>query len=98
MNDTAIPMSRLFPLPGEQPIDLLSPEKAAHLKEALAHKAPGISWSIIPSEFNLKVGELLDIDLADIFVRAWNKYRILKDYADPDKHPPEETILAPLFY
>ncbi len=96
MTDKAIPMTRLFPLPGEQPLNLVLPEKAAQLKEALAHKAPAISWSLIPSEFNLKVGELLDIDLADIFVRAWNKYRILKDYADPDKHPPEETILAPL--
>ncbi|OGP75431.1 MAG: hypothetical protein A2Y80_01075 [Deltaproteobacteria bacterium RBG_13_58_19] len=96
MTDTAISLTRLFPLPGEQPLDLLSPEKAAKLQEALARKAPAISWSLFPSEFNLKVIELLDIDLADIFVRSWNKYRILKDYADPDQHSPDETILVPL--
>ena len=96
MTDTAIPMIQLFPLPGEQTIDLLSPEKATQLKETLAQKAPTINWSLIPSEFNLKVGELLNIDLADIFVRTWKKYRILKDYTDLKKHPPEETILLPL--
>ena len=62
----------------------------------MTRKAPMISWSLIPAEFNLKVGELLNIDLADILVRAWMKYQALKDYTDTGKHLPEETILLPL--
>ncbi len=45
MTNPVIPLTRLFPMPGAQPLDLLSPEKAIRLKEAMTRKAPMISWS-----------------------------------------------------
>ncbi len=43
-----------------------------------------------------KTGELLNISLPEVAGAAWNKYQVLRKYADPKQYPPGETIVAPL--
>lgn len=40
--------------------------------------------------------ELLDISIPEILVRAWSRLVSLREYADPEKHPPDEVSLVPL--
>lgn len=66
------------------------------IKKALQEKAREIKWPMAFDEISKKIDELLNIDLAYIMVRAWNKYRILLKYRDREKYPPTETLLVPL--
>ncbi len=74
-----------------------SGKNIAALKQAFAEKARGVlRWQDAFAEAGQKVGALLDIKITDILVRAWQKHAELQQYADRDKHPPEESILVPL--
>ena len=50
----------------------------------------------ISKEVLSQLDALLDIGLGDIILGGWVKYQALREYADPAKHPPEETCLVPL--
>ncbi len=76
--------------------DMESVNGIASIKKALSEKAKAIKWPMAYSEIINKVGDLLKIDLSDIMVAAWNKYRILLKYRDKDKYPSDETFLVPL--
>ena len=67
----------------------------AKLKEAVA-KLPGIEWGPVGKEIEAKIGEVLDVDIVGILLGGWKKYRQLKQYRDPKKYPPDETILVSL--
>jgi hypothetical protein len=54
------------------------------------------NWPSIVSGLGDKVGELFDVDVGLLLVSAWRKYGELKEYADPKKHGPDESILVPL--
>ncbi len=66
------------------------------LKQAFLEKARGIKWQDAFSETEQKIGELLDIKITDILVRAWKKYAELQKYSNKEKYPAEESILVPL--
>jgi len=66
------------------------------LKQAFLEKARGIKWLDAFSEAEQKTGELLDIKITDILVRAWKKYVQLQKYSNKEKYPAEESILVPL--
>jgi hypothetical protein len=53
-------------------------------------------WPNVVSGLGDKVSELFDVDVGFLLVSAWRKYGELKEYADPKKHPPNETHLVPL--
>lgn len=42
------------------------------------------------------IAEILDIGLADIFVGAWNRYKLLEDYCNREKYGPDEILLVPM--
>lgn len=48
------------------------------------------------SGFDDAISEMLDIDVADIFIGAWTKLSELREYRDEARHPPDETALVPL--
>jgi hypothetical protein len=53
-------------------------------------------WPNVVSGLGEKVGELFDVDVGLLLVSAWRKYGELKEFADPKKHGPDESILVPL--
>ncbi len=50
----------------------------------------------ISKEVWSQLDTLLDIGMGDIILGGWAKYQALREYADPAKHPAEETCLVPL--
>jgi len=67
-----------------------------HLKQAFLEKARGIKWQDAFSEAGHKIGELLDIKITDILVRAWKQHAELQQYIQGEKDHPEESVLVPL--
>ncbi len=65
------------------------------VKDALAEAAK-VPWESVVEEVGEQIGKLSDIGLDDILLRAWAKYRHLRQYRDAEKYPPDETILVPL--
>ena len=63
-------------------------ETLTDLPEAMAE---GVS-----SEVMKKLEGVLDVDLADIVLEGWGKYKELLQYRDRTRYPPDQTILLPL--
>lgn len=72
------------------------PELLAALRGSGLTRLTAAQWPTIVSGIIDKAKDLFDIDVAAIIVPAWSKYRELRQYADPKKHPPEECNLVPL--
>jgi hypothetical protein len=66
------------------------------LRKAVSKEVKHIKWPGIFSEIAKKIEELLDIDIPDIMVKAWAKYKTLLKYTDREKYPPDQTVLVPL--
>lgn len=92
--------------------DLLAPEKppgddgarpkvdaskaASSLRKTLSQEAGNIRWDLVSDVLVEKLAELLNVKLVDVLVLAWTKYDALAEFADPVRHPPQETDLVPL--
>jgi hypothetical protein len=48
------------------------------------------AWQMIGGRANEEVLRLLDADLVPMLMGVWGKYRVLAEFADPKRHPPEE--------
>jgi hypothetical protein len=101
MNTTTAPLTlrqffSLTELPAEKLSEIESSEKVSSIKESLAKQAKGVGWGLAQNEIVKKLEELLDINISDILVAAWNKYQVLLKYTDRTKYPPNETFLVPL--
>jgi hypothetical protein len=70
--------------------------KVDSLKQKVSELAKGVRWKATRSEIVKKVADLLDIAIPDILIGAWKKCETLQEYADKEKHPPNETALVPL--
>lgn len=68
----------------------------ADLENNIKEQLPKVSMGAVQEELSAKIGEVLDVGLSDVMAGAWKKAEALWEYADPDQHPPEETILLPL--
>ncbi len=66
------------------------------LESDIKDQLPKLALGSVKEEVSSKIGEVLDVGLDDVMVSAWKKYEGFLEYADPEKHPPEETILVPL--
>ena len=66
------------------------------LKAELEQQLPTVSFKAVEKEIGSKIGEVLNTGIDDVLLASWKKYRGFQEYADPAKHPPEETILVPL--
>ena len=76
--------------------EIESSKKISSLKEVFSKEAKGIKWTAAFNEIIKKIEDLLDINMPDIMVMAWNKYKILLKYTDRKKYSPDETFLVPL--
>lgn len=59
-----------------------------------AAKIAGLRWGPVVREVARRTNELLDLELADLVVGAWEKAGELGEYADPEKTPPGETVVT----
>lgn len=58
--------------------------------------APGVERKILSQEVFEQLKTLLDVDLGQIILSSWERYRLLSKYGDREAYPPEETILVPM--
>lgn len=70
--------------------------KVSELKDKLAREAKVVKWPVVFDEIVGKIDDILDLDMGDLITTAWNKYRVLHEYADKEKYAPTETFLVPL--
>ena len=66
------------------------------LRKNLPAQEHGLQWTPIWNSVIDHVGKLLDIDLANIMLRAWKNSFDLSKYADADTYPPDHSYLEPL--
>lgn len=71
-------------------------QAAASLRDELSKEARKVRWDVVGNVLVDKLAELLNVKLVDVLVLAWKKYDALAEYADPSRHPPQETALVPL--
>jgi hypothetical protein len=100
MSSTRVTLAGLFGvgedgLRSDQLPDLTDSEAYARLQEQLQGKA-GAAWKMARANIGTHMGRLLDIDVVDILVGAWNKARELRKYRDEAAYPPEEVIVVAL--
>lgn len=76
--------------------EIESAQSVLPLKETLSKEAPDVKWQVALSGMIDRVGDLLDIGIPDVMVRAWNKSGILKKCLDRKSYDPNETVLVPL--
>ena len=68
---------------------------ALSIKETLTD-LPEAMADGVSSEVMKNLEGVLDVDLADIVLEGWGKYKELVQYRDRTRYPPDQTILLPL--
>lgn len=76
--------------------DALEGASLVDLEADIQEQLPKVSMGSVKEEMSAKIGEVLDVGFDEVLVSAWKKVQGLQEYADPEKHPPEETLLVPL--
>ena len=74
--------------------ELEASKAVAALKEEVAKKSKLVRWSVVEDVLVDKTVEVLDIPVLTFLLPAWQKYREIHEFADPGKHPAEETNLV----
>lgn len=96
MDSSEITLHQFFALK-EDALSTIEPSKRMEaLKEKIQKESTAIKWPVALNEITKKVGDLLNISVIDIMVKAWNKYRELLKYTDKEKYPPDVSVLVPL--
>ncbi len=83
-------------LPEDKASKIESTHNVLSLRETVSKEIQGINWQVAFGEIVGRVGDLLNIDMSDVMVRAWNESGILNKYLDRDSYDPTETVLVPL--
>jgi hypothetical protein len=101
MNNVQPTVKTLFGMEGVRaPQDVKTRiEKAGHvtsLRERISTTVGKPVWPDAFDEISRKVVDLLDMNLIDLLLGAWNKYQGLKKYLDKEKYPPTQSVLVPL--
>ncbi len=73
-----------------------SGEGMAYLKDKIAQDFRGIQWPVVYSGMAEGLSSLLEVPLSKILVESWNKYRVLAQYRDRTKYPPEKISFVAL--
>ena len=82
---------------GDQELkELESTRSLTRVKAQVDEAAKKSPLSISANELHRPIGELLNISLLDIIVRAWNANNLFEKYLDPEKYDPNESVLISL--
>lgn len=96
MNSSEITLHQFFALKEDALSTIESSKGIGAIKEKIQKEITAIKWPVALNEITKKVGDLLNISVIDIMVKAWNKYRELLKYTDKEKYPPDVSVLVPL--
>lgn len=96
MDSSEITLHQFFALKEDALSTIESSKGMEALKEKIQKESTAIKWPVALNEITKKVGDLLNISVIDIMVKAWNKYRELLKYTDKEKYPPDVSVLVPL--
>jgi hypothetical protein len=96
MDSSEITLHQFFALKEDALSTIESSKRMEALKEKIQKESTAIKWTVALNEITKKVGDLLNISVIDIMVKAWNKYRELLKYTDKEKYPPDVSVLVPL--
>jgi hypothetical protein len=91
-NEQAAPQA----LRGAKQRELAASPAAAVLKEEVAKKSKLIQWSAVQDVLFETTIEALDIPVLTFLLPAWRRYREILEFADAEKHPPNEQNLVSL--
>ena len=81
---------------GSQRADFEALEGMALIRKTIEKRKTSGLWRHTQELALSRVEDLLDISLADVFRRAWNKSVELKRFRDQEKYPPNKTFIVPL--
>ena len=62
------------------------------VKQKLSKEVANLKWTATFNQALEKIEDILGINVMDILLNSWNKAKILPQYLDKKKYPPEETI------
>lgn len=96
MDSSEITLHQFFALKEDALSTIESSKGMEALKEKIQKESTAIKWPVALNEITKKVGDLLNISVIDIILKAWNKYRELLKYTDKEKYPPDMSVLVPL--
>ncbi len=76
---------------------LASGKQFPELQEALREQLGKVKWKVVARELVRRLGELLDVRVADtVMAPAWQRWKELQKYRDPEQCPPGESAIVPL--
>jgi len=102
MNPTELNLNKILPATIPDFSDLLARtidenSLLASLKASLIKAAAGQQWSgQVAWNAQDNLDELLDVDLQEVLIGAWNKSTILRKYLDVQRYPPDKTFMIHL--
>lgn len=67
-----------------------------NIRSAIQKDSRAIRWGWVRDLVAKKTGEILDLNVIDVLLEAWNKYMQIEQYADRKKYGAGEIILVPL--
>lgn len=69
----------------------------ASVAAPLLSAAAGQRWSAqVACSAQDNLGELLNVDMRDVLIGAWNESVVLRRYLDSQRYPPDQTVVAHL--
>jgi hypothetical protein len=71
-------------------------QAAQKARQEIANESRAIRWPWVRSAVAEESRDLLNLNVVDVLLDAWNKYMQIEEYGDQKKHTPEEKIFAPL--
>lgn len=68
------------------------------LQKGLGKELGKVKWKVVAKEIGKQIASVLDFGVAEkILAPAWQRWQLLQEYRDTDKHPPGESALVPLY-
>ena len=68
----------------------------AAVRRRISRGVSEAAWPAAFQEVMRTTDDLLDIAVPEVFRSAWTAAGVLREYADPAKHPPTESTIVPL--
>lgn len=99
MSENSVTFRRLFGdvMPTAKQLEALESTTAIKsLRDSISIRAPRGAWPAVVAAVMNATDDLLSVNVAEVLVAAWTAQGIVRQYADPNNHPPNETLVVPL--
>lgn len=96
MSDEVLNLKQLVRVSADQAGQILGKTETYQAMREAVEKVPGLKWPIFTKQIQAHLEDALDMDLLEILLSGWKKYRGLQQYRDRSKYPPNQTSLVPL--